>query len=185
MEQALFKGPFPLPCGEHRPWFSAINHLWLGAVRNYPLTPASPQGQAPGLAGSSFCLRHSGLCSTLLSCYHVLGDLDLKHCTPPQQLSHKRDFLSLPATSFSLLGGDNPGQIFSWSNSHTVGLALDLFLQITLRNNNLRDGRRKFKTKTALTLNFTRNGSMDKHCPPTVDISPAMPTMQSEPLQLI
>lgn len=64
-------------------------------------------------------------------------------------------------------------------------LALDLFLKITLRRNNLRDGRRKFKTKTALTLNLIWNSSVAKHCPPTEGISPAMLTTQSEPLDLI
>lgn len=99
---------------------------------------------------------------------------------PPQLVSHKGDFLSLLATSFSLLGGDNPGQIFSSGNSHAMGLALDLFFEI---NNKLRDVRRKFKSP--LTIKFIQNDSVAKHCLSTEDISPTMPTTQREPLQLI
>lgn len=94
---------------------------------------------------------------------------------PPQQIFHKRHFRNLIVTSFSLLGGEDPGQTFSSGNSDTMGRALYLCLKTKLRNNNLRDDGRKFMTKTALTLNFICNGSVPKHCPTTENISPVAP----------
>lgn len=144
----------------------------------------SPQGQAWGQATSSFCLRHSGPYSTILSWYHGLGDLDLKHCVPLNSWL-TRVFLSLLATSFSLPGGDNPGQTFSLGNSHTMGLALDLFLEIKSRNNNLRDGRRKFKTKTAVALTFIWSDLVAKHCPPLRTFHQPCPPPRANPSSLL
>lgn len=162
MEQALFKRTFVL-WGTQALIFSS-QPFKAGAVRGHPLTPVSPQGQAWGLAASSFCLRHSGSRSTPLSQYRGLGDLDLQHCTPLSSCPTTA-FLSLLATSFSLPGGDNPGQTFSLGNSHTMGLALDLFLEIKLRNNKFSSAISKVKTKTAVTLNFICSGTVAKHCP--------------------
>lgn len=89
MQQTLFTGPSPLPCRDPRPWLSPVNHLRLRGVRDHLLTPASPQRQARRLAASSFCLRNSGSCSSLLVLVPWVRRPWPKILHVPQWLSHK------------------------------------------------------------------------------------------------